>query len=372
MVYGVLKACEKANEGGGMNEVRLQGTAGNDLKVDHMIKFTTPPTAASCDTDVKAEGNVLLHRLAAKNSIQGKQDDLNESGDSGQEFEEAKSYIISISKSANVVSKFTSFVAVDKDNREPVTGPLSTHVVPSYKTPCMGAIKLACAQPPARRKQGMAAKKRVKSGSASKPKAKSKGFLSSLFGFPQAKGAAQHQEKSSSVVLASVRRKSDYDSDEGWESSDDSSTGKESLGLKSDDPPVSMPKSSSFPSQVSAQTQKKKGSSSVLALISLQKASGSWDFTDQLVSLCGAGRDALIKGCPKEIAVDTGEGKLLWATALALVLLMGKFLDQKDEWEIISEKGTKWMKKNLPASVTFAQVLESAAAAVGVQVNPGL
>ena len=80
-----------------------------------------------------------------------------------------------------------------------------------------------------------------------------------------------------------------------------------------------------------------------MALVRLQKASGSWDLTDQLVSLCGTSRDALLKGCPKEIAVDTGEGKLLWATALALVLLMGKFLDQKDEWEIIAEKGSKWM-----------------------------
>ena len=61
------------------------------------------------------------------------------------------------------------------------------------------------------------------------------------------------------------------------------------------------------------------------------------------MSLCGTSRDALIIGCSKEIAVDTGEGKLLWATALALVLLMGKFLDQKDEWEIIAEKGSKWM-----------------------------
>ena len=59
----------------------------------------------------------------------------------------------------------------------------------------------------------------------------------------------------------------------------------------------------------------------------------------------------MIKGCPKEIAVDTAEGKLLWATALVLVLLMGKFLDQKDEWEMIAEKGSKWMKTNVLAGV---------------------
>ena len=100
----------------------------------------------------------------------------------------------------------------------------------------------------------------------------------------------------------------------------------------------------------------------------LQKGSGSWDLTDQLVSLCGTSRDALIKGCPKEIAVDSDEGKLLWVTALALVLLICKFLDQKDELEMIAEKGTKWMKKNLPAVVKYENVLTAAATTVSVKI----
>ena len=112
----------------------------------------------------------------------------------------------------------------------------------------------------------------------------------------------------------------------------------------------------------------KAASQRVLSLISLQKASGAWDLVDQLVSLCGSSRDALITGCPAEIAVDKADGKLLWATALALVLLMSKFLDQKDEWEMIAEKGKKWMKKNLPAAVTYDKVLQSAANAAGVQI----
>ena len=124
--------------------------------------------------------------------------------------------------------------------------------------------------------------------------------------------------------------------------------------------------------EVSANNQKKKGARSALSVISLQKASGSWDLTDQLASLCDVSRSDLIKGCSKEIAADTAEGKLIWATALALVLLMGKYSDQKDEWEMIAEKGKKYLKKNLPGSLTLDQVLESAATAVGVQVNTGL
>ena len=59
------------------------------------------------------------------------------------------------------------------------------------------------------------------------------------------------------------------------------------------------------------------------------------------MSLSGMSRDDLIKGSPEEIAADTAEGKLLWATALALVLQMGKYSDQKDEWEMITEKVKK-------------------------------
>ena len=87
--------------------------------------------------------------------------------------------------------------------------------------------------------------------------------------------------------------------------------------------------------------------------------------------LSGTNGDALIKGCPKDIVVDTTEGKLLWATALVLVLLMGKFLDQKDEWEMIAEKRSKWMKTNVLAGVKYDHVLAGAGTSVGFQVNPG-
>ena len=69
--------------------------------------------------------------------------------------------------------------------------------------------------------------------------------------------------------------------------------------------------------------------------------------TDQLVFPCGVSRDDLIKGCPGEIAAVAAEGKLLWAIILALVLLMGKYSDQKDEWEMIDEKGKTWLKLTL-------------------------
>ena len=310
VVYGVLKASGNANASDD-NKVRLEGMFGNEEKVQHLVKFSTPPTA------VEPNGNVVLHQLAAKSFIQDKQDGVSERND-GQEVPKAKRSIISISKSANVVSKFTSFVAVDKDSNQPVSGPLQKHFVPSYQSGYAGNFLLSASVVYCDY-EGMT-KSSVK-------KKKSKGLFSSF-------GSAAPPPAPAPVVKHSL-----------------------------DPAPRTKSKSKS-----KSMPQETKEASAGLWVISLQKASGSWDLTDQLVSLSGTSRDALIKGCPKEIAVDTGEGKLLWATALALVLLMGKFLDQKDEWEMIAEKGSKWMKKNLPAGVKYENVLKAAATAVSVKI----
>ena len=337
MVYGVLKASENANEGDD-NEVRLEGMLGNDEKVKHLVKFSAPPIAVENKTSV-------LHQLAAKSFIQEKQDGYSERND-GQQIQKAKSSTISISKSANVVSKFTSFVAVDKDSNQPVSGPLRKQFVPFYqctaldmpRDACLGAsVKTSCVKP---KKSGFGfsiSNSRPKSVATKK---KSKGFFSSLFGraAPVAEVGCLGPDE-----VSTRRTKTEVGG--GF---------KKSLCTRVD---------------LGTMSRERKEAPAALSVISLQKAPGSWGFTDQLVSLCGKSRDALINGCPEEIAVDTGEGKLLWATALALVLLMGKFLDQKDEWEMIAEKGSKWMKKNLPAGVKYENVLHAAATTVGVQIK---
>jgi len=54
VVYGVRKALENKNEGDD-NEVRLEGILENDEKVQHVVKFSTPPIA------FENKGNVILH-----------------------------------------------------------------------------------------------------------------------------------------------------------------------------------------------------------------------------------------------------------------------------------------------------------------------
>ena len=386
VVYGVLKVSENANDCNSINVVRLQGAVENGGQLDHKIAFTTSAVDDSLNTDNnEADVNVNhLHLLAAKTTIQEKQDEFNESRDYGQVSEEAKNYIISISKLANVVSQLTSFVAVDKDSREPVSGPLHYHELHEVSQYCgfdSAMVEYSKRSYRGKRKGGFGcfsfkSKNCPNKASKGKSKVKSEGFLSALFGSlrkkskgtvasaepsskgatsaePSLKGAASLEPSSKGAastepVVSDVEERSEDD--------DNLSLGRESRRPNSKDPSTSMWKSSPSP---------QKSPQSALTIIGLQKASGSWDLTEQLVSLCGMSRDDLIKGSPEEIAADTAEGKLLWATALALVLLMGKYSNQRDEWEMIAEKGKKRRKKNLPSTDTFTKVLNIAAAGWG-------
>ena len=64
------------------------------------------------------------------------------------------------------------------------------------------------------------------------------------------------------------------------------------------------------------------------------------------------------------VAIETEQGKLLWATALALICLEGKFSATKDEWEMAAGKGKAWLQSNLPAGVRCSELLQDAAAAL--------
>ena len=354
VVYGLLKPSENAKHG--MNKVRLTGTLGNEEKMEHFISFSTPPVSNTYFMDSKTNSSVLLHCLAAKTFINVKQDDI-----SGMwEIQREKSSIISVSKSTNVVSKFTSFVAVDEESHQIVSGPLRKQFVPSFASQVMGFSQQCF---------------------------KTLGVVhsacdSQLFGQPQlqAMGGSGLSYKGSSTLLGAKCLKS---SAGGARFKSQSSTifG----GAPPPPPPLAAaayggghpgappPQHAALPPLLSKKAASpsslsKKEASGVMSVISLQKASGAWDLTDQLVSLCEKSRDSLITGCPAAIAVGTSEGKLLWATALALALLMGKFGDRRDEWEMIAEKGKKWIRKNLPANVKDDEVLKFAAAAIGVQI----
>ena len=357
VVYGLLKPSEKAKQG--MNKVRLQCTLGNGEKMEHFIIFSTPPVRNAYFLDSKTNSSVLLHCLAAKTFIKMKQDDL-----SGMwEIQREKSSIVSVSKSSNVVSKFTSFVAVDEESHQIVSRPLRKQFVTSFASQVMGfsqqrpktsgVFHSACDSQLFGQPQVMGGFGSLCKGSSPMKK---KGCLQSVVG-----GARFKLKSSTFFGGAPPPRRPPAAAVYGC-----GPPGPPPLVFGGAVPNSSLPppsKKAALPSNLP-----KKEASGVMSVISLQKASGAWDLTDQLVSLCEKSRDSLITGCPAAIAVEASEGRLLWATALALALLMGKFGNKKDEWQMIAEKGKKWIRKNLPANVKDDEVLNFAAAAIGVQI----
>ena len=281
VVYGVLKVSENANDCNSINVVRLQGAVENGGQLDHKIAFTTSAVDDSLDTDNnEADVNVNhLHLLAAKTTIQEKQDEFNESRDYGQVSEEAKNYIISISKLANVVSQLTSFVAVEKDSREPVSRPLRYHKLHKVSRYCgLGSVDAALMGEYSKRsyrgktKGGFGcfsfkSKNSPNKASKGKSKVKSKGFLSALFGSlrkkskgtvasaePSSKGATSAEPSlkgAASLELSSKGATSTKpvvsDVEERSEDDNNLSLSRESRRPNSKDPSTSMWKSSPSP-----------------------------------------------------------------------------------------------------------------------------
>ena len=86
------------------------------------------------------------------------------------------------------------------------------------------------------------------------------------------------------------------------------------------------------------------------SLIGLQLASGAWSLTSQLVALLDKGLEALKSSCPVPCE---GEMESVWATAVVLSYLKKQQLDLKDEWELVAMKAETWLgKQKVPEGCT--------------------
>ena len=348
VLYGLLESAKKM-QGSLKGSAKLQCTM-EGRQLDHVIEFHVSDVGDKQESMALGESK-SLHRLAAKCLIQEKQD---KEGEDTVLAEQEKASIISISKSSSVVSKLTSFVAVDRASREPVSGPLQQRRVPLPVSQCFSmqskslalgsslfgsSAPVACALPaPWRSYKGIfslfggggATKKSCTKGRAKQP-------------------ASRPQPEMQTKMFACDSLQTEEDLEErcsDWEA---------------DCLAAPMLEAMSSPS-VKASSQ-----DTVLMLITLQKASGMWELSDQLATVCGHAISTLLQSCPQNVPQESQLGKSMWATALALGLLAGKFWDRQDEWEMIAGKGKKWLKSNVPEGVNYQDVLQAAASTLGVQ-----
>ncbi|KAL7400935.1 hypothetical protein ABVT39_020194 [Epinephelus coioides] len=99
----------------------------------------------------------------------------------------------------------------------------------------------------------------------------------------------------------------------------------------------------------------------LLQLISLQKASGSWELDSALAAALGKTSKEVEK--PKPASVN----QEVWATILALIWLHGSKMDAKDEWELLAMKAVSWLRAQNAPCVT--ECVEAGNALLGVNVQ---
>ncbi|XP_048121054.1 von Willebrand factor A domain-containing protein 5A-like isoform X3 [Alosa alosa] len=99
----------------------------------------------------------------------------------------------------------------------------------------------------------------------------------------------------------------------------------------------------------------------LLQLISLQKASGSWEMESSMAKVLKKTDDELDKLMP--VGVD----KAVWATVLALIWLYGFCLDAQDEWQFVAMKAASWIQAQKVDCVS--QCVQAGNALLGCQLQ---
>ncbi|KAK3726600.1 hypothetical protein QZH41_002609 [Actinostola sp. cb2023] len=311
IMYGLmsddsLNAADSNNKG----SITLSATLATGAKVEkiqHKLRLESLSSKSGDDS-------LLLHRLAAKVLIQEKQVNDNNAA--------LNEEIVNISKSANVVSKLTSFVVVDKDSNIPVCAPLA---MPTFKRAPFRCMAVSNCEFRLRRTRKQESNIPVCAFIATESKVKNSDDRDLAMPPPLPRRVGQCLLSS----RASARRVMNSDRSSASNAYDPTIENRLCESMDRAD----LSASSSLP---------QKG---CLEIVSLQKASGAWQLTAQLASICGVTLDKLKQTCPSQLTTDNKDS--LWATAIALSCLAGKFADQKDEWEMVAAKGTKWLKANL-------------------------
>ena len=339
--------------------VTLRGTleCGDQKEnIEHSIEFQIERKS---DESNSVGPKLTIHRLAAKSFVQEKQDQLD---DFEQDCKE-KEAIVKISKASNVASKLTSFVAVDKESREPITAAMETRPIP-LNLLCSGlggALDYSLCSSPARNKRCFSFK--------GKKRKKMRAACMTLECAPAVAGADidvnEEKKKENGGVKGFFRRLS-------FRKKKNKTKVSGKTAKKEEETEEEMEKAKATTSQRADEEQRNEEPAatsvtmtkeSLMQIISLQKASGAWEMTEQLSQLCGSTETELKRACPDALPAAEDDGKV-WATALALVLLAGKFGDKKDEWEMVGKKGNKWLKSQFANEADYEKIVSAAAKAL--------
>jgi len=77
-----------------------------------------------------------------------------------------------------------------------------------------------------------------------------------------------------------------------------------------------------------------------------QRVNGSFEISTEFQSAIGKSRDVLENSLPNALK-DVPDKLSIWVTAVAISFLEFQFNSQKDEWELISDKAMKFIRRTL-------------------------
>ncbi|XP_026094204.1 von Willebrand factor A domain-containing protein 5A-like isoform X4 [Carassius auratus] len=286
LIYAQLKG---ESSGGSEGTVTVKYSL-KDQPVTNQLHFCLKPTE---------ETGLSIHRLAARTLIRSLEQ---EKRSGAADVEGIRSRMVELSVQAGVSSVHTAFIAVNKDSRQTVKGPLQqrrvqtcdySDFIHALAAPICGrstinycididSLSLKAAQPV----QPPASK--FREYKQAKPK--------SLLGKLGQALSRNHDSKSfrhSRMMVEGCRASS----------------------ARKVEPQKDL----------------------LLELVSLQKASGCWDLDATLADVFGKTEDELTNQKPAQV-----DGSV-WATLLALIWLYGCKIEQQVEWQFVAMKAASWI-----------------------------
>ncbi|XP_073669403.1 von Willebrand factor A domain-containing protein 5A-like isoform X2 [Paramisgurnus dabryanus] len=263
-----------------------------DQPVTNQLHFCLKPTE---DTGLS------IHRLAARSLIRSL---VQEERTEGVDVEDIKRRMVEISVEAGVNSVHTAFIAINKDNREAVKGPLIQRRVPTqgvYLRSCC-LVEDSCDYYSLTECDGI-----------------------------QSDGAWEEQD---SWVCASRTAAVDLKTKSVRKQNTGIMTKVKNLFRRNSKHKAPQPEQARFQSE---QEESDLQEDLLLQLISLQKASGCWELNSALAQVFGKTEDELTNKKPAQV-----DGSV-WATVLSLIWLYGYKTEQQIEWQFMAMKAASWI-----------------------------
>ena len=306
----------------------------------------------SIDFDVKASESgrgKAVHQLAIKSLIRDVESNLNDKDlvkkRLGGTVKSDKDAIVKLSTSANVICSHTSFVAIDEESEEPVTGSMERRHIPMAEAEdCFGgmASNFAAPPPPAATAPGGT----FSFGGGPPPRPGGGGlsfggapppFLLSTMRSALGGGPPPPAPQASSSLFGAV-------------------AGGTALRAASGPPPAPR---NEFGNQAEIGSGDLRPDDAFLTIVSLQQASGAWPLDSAVARLLNISVDELAALSPfgKDSSAPL---KSIWATAVVLTWLETMCAGSKDEWDLMAKKATKWaQKQTFPRGMTWVNLLKA-------------